>query len=395
MHVVLVTTSYPESQSGSEAAGGFVADFAQQLARHAKVTVVAATSGSASIETEGALKVHRFSVNRWPLSLLSPFKPGDWWPIVKTLRDGRRTLDAVVSNERPDYVLALWALPSGYWAKTMLRRYGVPYGVWALGSDIWSLGRIPVLRSYLGRVLAAADRRFADGLHLAEEVRSLCGLPCDFLPSARRLEVREPRDPAEAPPYRLAYLGRWHPNKGVDLFIRALRQLSSDDWTRVSQVRIYGGGPLEGEVHRMVEQLRSLGYPVDVGGYLDRTGATELITWSDYLVLPSRVESIPVIFSDAAQLRRPLIATPVGDLPRLFGQYEFGVLAAAATADAIAEAIGRALRTPASQFRAQLDAASRQFDVASAAQRFARHVEELEPRTTGTSMKDARKDSAK
>jgi glycosyltransferase involved in cell wall biosynthesis len=76
----------------------------------------------------------------------------------------------------------------------------------------------------------------------------------------------------------------------------------------------------------MVEELRALGHPVNVGGYLDTAEATELIAWSDYLMLPSRVESIPVIFSDAAQLGRPLVATPVGDLPRLFGQHEFGIL---------------------------------------------------------------------
>ena len=60
MHVVLVTTSYPESSSGSEAAGGFVADFAHQLARYAKVTVVAATSGPASVRTEGSLTMLNF-----------------------------------------------------------------------------------------------------------------------------------------------------------------------------------------------------------------------------------------------------------------------------------------------------------------------------------------------
>lgn len=376
MHVVLVTTSYPESQSGSEAAGGFVADFAQQLARHAKVTVVAATSGSASIETEGALKVHRFSVNRWPLSLLSPFKPGDWWPIVKTLRDGRRTLDAVVSNERPDYVLALWALPSGYWAKTMLRRYGVPYGVWALGSDIWSLGRIPVLRSYLGRVLAAADRRFADGLLLADEVANISGKSCEFMPSARQLRQDATRDLPESAPWRLAFLGRWHRNKGVDIFLESLRQLSAEDWGRIAEVRVHGGGPLEEDVHRLVADLQAQGRLVRVGGYLDATGAMELIDWTDYLALPSRVESIPVIFSDAAQLGRPLVATPVGDLPGLFDKREFGILASEVTVNAYADALRRALRTPPGQFQAQLAKFAKEFDIGDVAEKFAAYIKE-------------------
>lgn len=378
MHVLIVTTSYPDSQVGSEAAGGFVEEFARQLTRHAKVTVVAAAASESSVRTEASLRVHRFAVPRWPLSLLKPFRPTDWWPILATLRNGLRTVRDVVDSDRPDYILALWALPSGYWARSMLKRFGIPYGVWALGSDIWGLGRVPLLRSYLARVLADAEHRYADGLLLGEEVQNICGLPCDFLPSARQLTSVKLTDPAGSAPYRLAFLGRWHSNKGVDLFLEALQNLSADDWTRISGVRIRGGGPLEPEVRRMAKQLNALGYPVDVGGYLDKAGAIELITWCDYLVLPSRVESIPVIFSDAAQLRRPLVATPVGDLPRLFERDQFGILAKEASACAIADALRTALTTSASRFRAQLDAVSAQFDIAVVAEQFARRLENRE-----------------
>lgn len=376
MHVVLVTTSYPESSSGSEAAGGFVAEFAQQLARHAKVTVVAATSGSASERTEGALSVYRFAVKRWPLSLLRPIHPADWWPIIATLRDGGRALDAVVSRDRPDYILALWALPSGHWAKKMQRRYGVTYGIWALGSDIWSLGRIPLLRAYLGRVLTRADRCYADGLRLADEVKNISGGDCHFMPSARRLQAAESRELSGAAPFRLAYLGRWHPNKGVDIFLESLGRLSAGDWERVAEVRVHGGGPLEDDVHRKVEELRALGHPVSVGGYLDKIAAIELIDWTDYLALPSRVESIPVIFSDAAQLGRPLIATPVGDLPGLFDKREFGLLASAATVDAYTEALRLALGTSPRQFETQLAKFAKEFDIVDVAGQFASYVEE-------------------
>ena len=377
MHILLVTTSYPESQSGSEAAGGFVEEFARQLANHARVTVVAAAGGGSSVCEEGRVQVRRFGVKRWPLSLLNPVNPLDWWPIWSTLRDGMHAVRGVVETDRPDYILALWALPSGYWASRMLQEFGVPYGIWALGSDIWSLGRVPVLRSYLRRVLADAEHRYADGLQLGSDVERIGGAACEFLPSARRLVAQRQRDLAGSPPYRLAFLGRWHPNKGVDLFLDALSLLSDDDWGRVSEVRIRGGGPLEAEVHQAVERLQSRGRPVDVGGFLDAEEAIELFSWTDYLVLPSRVESIPVIFSDAAQLRRPLIATPVGDLPRLFGQNEFGVLAQAATAEAIAAALREALDTPASQFSDQLEALARQFDIEVVAGEFAGRVAAL------------------
>ena len=374
MHIVLVTTSYPDAQTGSEAAGGFVADFAQALSKHARVSVVAATASASSVRKESEVSVHRFRVRCWPLSLLRPYNPTDWWAIYSTLRDGRKTLRSLVETDRPDYILALWALPSGHWARSMSQEYGVPYGVWALGSDIWSLGRIPVLRSYLKRVLADAAHRYADGLQLGSDVEQLSGAPCDFLPSARRLRVEHARDPADKPPYRLAFLGRWHSNKGVDIFLEALLRLTDDDWAKISEVRIRGGGPLEAEVHGLVTQLQDQGRPVDLDGYLDADAATELITWTDYLVLPSRVESIPVIFSDAAQLGRPLVATPVGDLPRLFDQHEFGILAAAPSVAAFADALRKALMTRPSKFQSELAVVAREFDIKVIAVRFAHTV---------------------
>jgi len=379
MHVVLVTTSYPESSSGSEAAGGFVADFAQQLARYVQVTVVAAAAGATSVRTEGLLRVHRFAVRRWPLSTLRPLHPADWWPIYATLRDGHKSLREVVVTDRPDYILALWALPSGHWARSMLREFGIPYDVWALGSDIWSLGKVPFLRSYLRVVLKGANRRFADGLQLGKDVEKLSGVSCEFLPSTRNLPKQEVRDVAMSPPYRIAFLGRWHLNKGVDILLESLGRLTPEDWGRISEVRICGGGPLETEVRRMVGELQALGHPVSVGGYLDTVEATKLIAWSDYMMLPSRVESIPVIFSDAAQMGRPLVATPVGDLPRLFDQHEFGILAVDTKIDGFANALIQALCTPPSRFQSELAAVAGKFDIAAIAARYAERLEDLRP----------------
>lgn len=376
MHIVLVTTSYPDTVSGSEAAGAFVADFAQALASHARVTVVAAAR-SASETREGDVAVHRFAVPKAPLSLLRPLNPADWIPIVSTLSSGRGALESLVRSDRPDFVFALWALPCGYWARSMQRRHGIPYGTWALGSDIWSLGRIPVIRGVLARVIASASLSYADGLALAGDVKRLSGRNCKFLPSARRIASTVNTASASAAPYKLAFLGRWHPNKGIDLLLDALQQLPDDDWSGISEVRICGGGPLEQRVHDAVARLQAQARPVSAGGYLDSDAAADLIAWSDYLLLPSRIESIPVIFSDAAQLRRPIVATPVGDLPELFRQHEFGILADAPGVEAYKEALRHALRADASQFDARLTTIAGEFDVAAAAERLAQSVARL------------------
>ena len=233
-----------------------------------------------------------------------------------------------------------------------------------------------MLRSYLRSVLRKAERCYADGLQLAEEVTRISDAPCEFMPSARCLPKDARKVVADARPYRLAFLGRWHRNKGIDILLDSLRQLSADDWSRVSEVRIYGGGPLESDVAHAVRELQSLGRPISVGGYLNSAEAAELIAWTDYLALPSRVESIPVIFSDAAQIGRPLVATPVGDLPRLFEKREFGILADDATVNAYTDALHQALCVRPAQFQSQLAEFAKEFDIADVAERFSIHVEE-------------------
>jgi glycosyltransferase involved in cell wall biosynthesis len=181
--------------------------------------------------------------------------------------------------------------------------------------------------------------------------------------------------PVDAPrdglPRRLAFLGRWHPNKGVDLLLDALRLLDEDDWSRIEAVRINGGGPLDRGVRSAARSLSASGRPVEVGGYLDADGAAQLLAWADYLVIPSRIESIPVVFSDAMQARCPVIAMPVGDLPQLLGRYGAGIGVDGADAPALARAIRDATRAPPSRYAAGLARAAHDFQIDLTAARVA------------------------
>lgn len=368
-HIALVTTSYPDGTPGADAAGSFVEDFAAELAQWAKVTVVAASSED-SVDSAGNLCVKRFRVPRLPLSLLKPQNPLDWPALFTTLLAGRKALRQVLETDPPDHVFALWVLPCGWWAAAEAKPRGIPYSTWALGSDIWSLARIPVARQLLSAVLRDAEHSYADGIALCADVERLSSTPCDFLPSTRRLPMLREAAVADRAPYKLAFIGRWHPNKGADLLLDALRELDDDDWQLISEVRIFGGGPLDSEIHEAVRRLSADGRPVNVGGYLDKAGAASLIAWADYLLLPSRIESIPVIFSDALQQSTPLVSTPVGDLPRLHQKYCYGVLADAASTESFGRAIRKALRSDASGYCRDIGAARQDFSLASSVRKF-------------------------
>lgn len=368
-HIALITTSYPDGSAGSEAAGSFVEDFALELSRLARVTVIAASTNE-STSNENGLTIRRFAVPRIPLSLLNPLHPADWLSILRSLRAGQTALSHLAQTDRPDHILALWALPSGHWADRVAHQHSIPFSVWALGSDIWNLARIPLVKAKLRSVLRRADRRYADGIGLAADVEALSGRDCRFLPSTRRLPTKELGSVADRAPYKLAFLGRWHENKGIDLLLDALAKLRNSDWAAISEIRINGGGPLRKSVAEAARDLSDSGRPVTVGGYLDKSEAAALIAWADYLLLPSRIESIPVVFSDAVQLGTPIIATPVGDLPRLHEEYQFGVLADDTSAASFSGAIRAGLGVSANAFRQGLDSAKGQFDLTRIARGF-------------------------
>ncbi len=363
MKLLLITTSYPDVSEGSAAAGLFVQDFANTLVQQGVDVEVIAPGTKNRCDLDGHLRITRFAVPWLPLSLLNPLNARDWIAIVRTLSAGQNAVIRSCSENRPDHVFALWALPSGGWARRVMRKFSIQYSVWALGSDIWGLGQIPLIRSRLAQVLRDASHCFADGIRLATDVQHISGRECKFLPSSRVFGPPGIRDLNPAPPYRLAFLGRWHTNKGPDVLLDSLTLLSEIDWAKIKAIRICGGGSLETLLSEKVDALTKAGRPVELHGYQDLAAARELFEWSDYVLIPSRVESVPIVFSDAMQMHRPVIATPVGDLPDLINKYNCGIAADQVSSSGLAQAISHALSISPRQYDQGLFTAAAAFQV--------------------------------
>ena len=361
--IVLVTTSFPRDGGGREAAGSFVFDFAMQLSERVPVRVVA-PGDTDGIETIAArLTVFRYRAPGKALSQLGFRHPRELLSIASVLWRGRKATASAVAAGRTRHVLALWAFPSGMWARSACDKSGLPYSVWTLGSDIWILGKIPLVRSYVAGILRGAAFRYSDGLQLASDTSLLAGMDTAFLPSTRDIGTAALRAANGDPPYRLLFLGRWHPNKGIDLLLDALAMLDDDAWARISLVHVAGGGPLQPRVEAGVQSLRDAGRPVRLDGYLDKAAARAAIEDADMLIIPSRIESIPVVFSDAVKLGRPVIAMPVGDLPALVARHTCGVVAGEVSARAFAEALSHAVSGPIVGLIAGTSAAAEQFSL--------------------------------
>lgn len=369
-HIVLITTSFPEDELGSEIAGSFIADFAEELSNHhVQVTVIAPSLQHREYRHKN-FTVKRFRVPSLPLSLLQCGNPMHWIHIIRTIWSGQETLNKIIKEEHIDYVFAFWVLPSGFWARNVFKRYKIPYSTWALGSDIWALSRIPLVKSVLRSVLRDSILCFSDGYVLKGDVERISERSCEFLSSMRKFPITAKKELAVMPPYRLAFLGRWHSNKGIDLLLESLNLLNDADWQRIEEIRIFGGGPLECVVKAGHSSLREHGRAISLGGYLRRNEAAELFAWADYVLLPSRIESIPVVFSDAMQSYCPVVCMPVGDLPRLIEEYEVGQVADDVNAPAFAEAIRSILKQSPKNFEKGLHSVAKTFDLTAVVHHF-------------------------
>ena len=98
------------------------------------------------------------------------------------------------------------------------------YSAWTLGSDIWSLGRIPLVRSLLGRVLRDAEHC---GLmsEMRDDTQAIAGGP-SISSSTRRIDRVRPEALRSRPPYDCCSLALAQ-NKGIDLLLEALAMLST------------------------------------------------------------------------------------------------------------------------------------------------------------------------
>lgn len=143
--------------------------------------------------------------------------------------------------------------------------------------------------------------------------------------------------PAADAVWRLACVARLAVrDKGQDLLIQTL---ALPHWReRPLQVSICGDGPNAGSLKRMAALLEVQN--LHFTGYADRLESL----WRQHhaLILPSRVEGLPLALVEAMLCERPAIATRVAGIPEVLDDGETGFLAAAPTVEHLDEALQRA-----------------------------------------------------
>lgn len=188
-----------------------------------------------------------------------------------------------------------------------------------------------------------ANLRCADGVlalseHVRQQVAARYRYPLDRIRVVRHgpfVFPGENHSPnPSVPARRLLFFGRIRPYKGLSLLLEAFRQIADRHDLYLSVV---GSGELDAQAARLINHPR---IRLD-NRWIPENEVAAMFTAADLLVAPCVEASQSGVVEAAYGMGLPVVVTPVGGLQEQVIQNETGLIAAAATPAALAEAILR------------------------------------------------------
>jgi glycosyltransferase involved in cell wall biosynthesis len=252
----------------------------------------------------------------------------------------RATLKAMEQGARYDAIDAHYFYPDGVAAIWLGRRLGLPVVITARGSDVTQFPDYPAPRRMILRAAqqAAAVITVSGGLRDALVRLGADGKKITVLRNGVDLSVFRPMDRRQSKAAfgvtgpTLVSVGALIERKGHDRTIAALAQLPG--WTLL----IAGAGPERARLEALAERLGVAGR-VRLLGSLPHGELATLYSAADLSVLASSREGWANVLLESMACGTAVVASPIPGNPEVVGAPEAGVVAAANTAEAIADAV--------------------------------------------------------
>lgn len=125
---------------------------------------------------------------------------------------------------------------------------------------------------------------------------------------------------------RLVAVGNLNPLKGLDVLLGALSNFTSDWELMVIGAELTTYSQFSRSLHEAALRLASPTRFVKFLGWQPPEQIRELLLWSDAFVLPSRSEACPIALLEAMSMECLCIATDVGDVKKIIGGDDVGVV---------------------------------------------------------------------
>jgi glycosyltransferase involved in cell wall biosynthesis len=256
------------------------------------------------------------------------------WALYKNRKRWRFPPETVIHVQRPDHVAAFAAGPwpivltfHGRHQKTVAARTG-PVGGWIYRAVEKRACRRADAVVFVSRAdmtdVTGADPRLASRAAMIP-----VGVDRNLFCAGERVAARRRLDlPSGAK--GIGYAGRIEVEKNLPSLIKAIERIPE------IELWIAGAGREEAACRR------AAGPRVRFLGPLPREAMPDFFAAADALALASRHEGLPTVVLEALSCGRPVLATPVGDLPSLLA-HGGGVVAAGFDPESLAEGIRRLL----------------------------------------------------
>lgn len=127
---------------------------------------------------------------------------------------------------------------------------------------------------------------------------------------------------SEKPKNYILYFGRLDESKGIDILIRALKNIKNQNVI----LKITGSGPQETELKKLASNL-NLEKRVEFSGRKNKNELIKMISQSQFTIIPSRVcETFGLAVLESYGCFRPVITTKAGALTEIVKENETGLL---------------------------------------------------------------------
>ena len=251
-------------------------------------------------------------------------------------------IERVLAEYRFELIDAHYFYPDGVAAILLGRRFGKPVVITARGTDVNLMPRYRLPRAMIRWAARHAAGMITVARALKDELVGL-GVPAERIKVLRNgvdLQIFRPVDRDTARRRHgftrttLLSVGNLVPLKGHDLAIRALRLLPEMDFV------IIGDGPERAALGTLARES-GVGDRVRFAGALAQEDLRQYYGAADALVQASSREGWANVLLESMACGTPVVASNVGGTPEVVASPEAGVLMAARTPEAVAQAVQR------------------------------------------------------
>lgn len=295
MNIAIFTHNYPDNKNDRKDAGIFVHDFAQELRKQHKVFIFCP-------DYKNNQKFGNWSI----------FNPLNVIQFIKNIIFGIKESLIFAKKNNIDYILSAWAIPSGIYAFIINICKKIPYGVWFLGSDLNIYSKLPILSLLIKIIAKNANNLFANSFALTKMAKAKYG-KCVMLPASTKMSnLNVNKINLDKNKINVLYVGRLEKIKGIDLLVQEAKKLD-----KKFIVRVIGEGTMQKELEGQVDKVKFL-------GQMNLSKISAYMRSSDFLIVPSRNESMPLVILEAAYFNLPVLASDVGDCKYVLDKYQVG-----------------------------------------------------------------------